>query len=94
MFADLGLNNNPKLVQCLNDFRDSSTGGNFESVTFAADHDRARLAQIYASDLISAIWEAAYYQLSFSNWCACRRDDFHHGHLFVSKKTMALFDRK
>ncbi|HEX5516360.1 MAG TPA: hypothetical protein VFX32_02065 [Pseudolabrys sp.] len=92
MFADLELNNEPKLIPTLNDFRDSSTGGNFESIPFEADHDRARLVQIYASELISAIWEVAYHQLSFSKWCMRRRDDMHHARLFAFKNTKSFLE--
>ena len=92
MFADLELNNEPRLVLILNDFRDSSTGGNFESAVFAADHDRARLVQIYASELISAIWEAAYHQLSLSNWWMRRRRDMHKTMLFASKHTKSFLE--
>lgn len=92
MFADLELNNEPQLIQTLNDFRDSSTGGNFESVPFESDHDRARLVQIYASELISAIWEAANHQLSFSHWCMRRSNDIRDARLFVSKNTSSFLD--
>lgn len=92
MFADLELDNEPRLVLTLNDFRDSSTGGNFESAVFAADHDRARLVQIYASELISAIWEAAYHQLSLSNWWMRRRKDMHKTMLFASRHTKSFLE--
>jgi hypothetical protein len=92
MFASLQLDTEPQIVQCMNDFRDSSTGGNFESATFVADHDRARLVQIYASELIAAIWDAAYYQLSFSHWCMRRHEDFRNGHAFLSKQLTAFLE--
>jgi hypothetical protein len=58
MFASLELDetNDEDLQRLLSDFRDSLTGGCFGGATRDSDPDRARLVQMYASDLIVAVW--------------------------------------
>lgn len=52
----------------LNGLTDAMTGGNFESATRPADRNRARLAQMYASDLINEAGSAAIRAFTVKGW--------------------------
>jgi hypothetical protein len=77
MFASLELDetNDEDLQRLLSDFRDSLTGGCFGGATRDSDPDRARLVQMYASDLIVAVWASAYSHLSYLSLMRRRAQD-------------------
>lgn len=54
--------------ELLNGLTDAMTGGNFESVTRPTDRNRARLAQMYASDLINEAGSAAIRAFTIKGW--------------------------
>lgn len=61
-FVSLGFDELENLELRMSDFRGSLTGGDFAGAQRASDPDRARLLQMYASDLIVDAWLAAYEQ--------------------------------
>lgn len=58
-----------RLDKLLDNFRDALTGGDFYGAQRKKDFDRARLIQMYASDLIIAIWEHADELASLPWYC-------------------------
>jgi hypothetical protein len=56
--------NGEKNSDLLDKFRDALTGGNYGSVSRTADHERARQAQVFASELVADIRHSSQRALS------------------------------
>lgn len=76
-----------RILLLLGDLRDCLTGGSFAGSRRRQDLERARLVQMFASDLIVTVWAAAYSHLSFFAWLKRRSEQLERA---IAKATRAL----
>lgn len=82
-----------RILFLLGDLRDCLTGGSFAGAQRRRDLERARLVQMFASDLIVAVWAAAYSHLSFFAWLKRRTDQLERVNTKMARQVRRSLDK-